>query len=341
MIKSSFFRCAVLVTVTLCCTAGAYSQDVIVKKSGEKVEAKVLEIGISGITYKKFSNPDGPSYVIPKSEVDRITYENGTEDTFGDQPVPGPRPGQQNEVAAEPAGSQSPAPFSPFLSAGFNGILHNGIFGSTVPARPDGGTFHSTGGDPYLQFGFGVNIDYHFIPNLALHFDINAYSNTTPVAYKNGYASSFWVYEMTGYSNNLIGPFSEDANYTVSATGMRLGLRLYPLKNSKIQPWYGLYYGYYTWRIGVFSKDKKSTYGNTSGSVSDFMLMNFGADFWNKDKTFGTSIFAEFGSPVARNYKIENCLKTGWTLQDYGEGSHLFGYNRIGVSLNFGTKKKK
>lgn len=245
-----------------------------------------------------------------------------------------------NPVSAQNAENEA-AIFKPGLIGGFNILMHNGIYGSTVPARPDGGAYYPTGGDPYTGLGFGVNIDYRFMEKISLHFDINNYRSSTPVAYAGGYATSDWVWEMTDYSQRLVGPFTDDANYIINTTGMRLGIRLYPVKIKSLEPWFGVYYGYYTWNIGVFSGDKQSTYGNTSGSESEVMYMNFGIDFWDKSRSFGATLFLELGSPVARNYSIENCLVTGWTLEDYGEGTHLFGYNRIGVSLNFISGKKQ
>jgi hypothetical protein len=56
----------------------AFAQDTIVKKNGEKIACKVVEIGTTEITYKKASNPDGPVYAIKKSDVWKIIFENGT-----------------------------------------------------------------------------------------------------------------------------------------------------------------------------------------------------------------------------------------------------------------------
>ncbi|TPE43374.1 hypothetical protein [Pontibacter mangrovi] len=58
------------------------AQDLITKRTGEKVEAKVLEINSSEIKYKRFSHPEGPTYVVPKSEVLLITYEDKTSEVF-------------------------------------------------------------------------------------------------------------------------------------------------------------------------------------------------------------------------------------------------------------------
>ena len=57
-----------------------YAQDVIFKKNGDEIKAKVEEIGSTDIKYKKFENLNGPSYTIAKSEVFIVKYENGTKD---------------------------------------------------------------------------------------------------------------------------------------------------------------------------------------------------------------------------------------------------------------------
>lgn len=63
------------------CTA--FAQDVILLQNGEEIEAKVTEIGVDEIKYKKHSMPDGPDYVSLKSEVFMITFENGSKEVFG------------------------------------------------------------------------------------------------------------------------------------------------------------------------------------------------------------------------------------------------------------------
>lgn len=60
------------------------AQDVIVKKDGSTILSKVLEIGGIEIKYKKWSNQDGPTYTIPRSEILSINYQNGEVDSFYD-----------------------------------------------------------------------------------------------------------------------------------------------------------------------------------------------------------------------------------------------------------------
>ena len=65
------------------------AQDIITKRTGEKVEAKVLEISTTDIKYKRYSNLEGPSYIVPKAEVMLIQYENKTTEVF-ELPESGP-----------------------------------------------------------------------------------------------------------------------------------------------------------------------------------------------------------------------------------------------------------
>ena len=62
---------------TLC-----FSQDLITKKTGEDIQAKVLEVGQTEVKYKKSDNLTGPTFSISKSDVIMIRYENGTKDVF-------------------------------------------------------------------------------------------------------------------------------------------------------------------------------------------------------------------------------------------------------------------
>ena len=65
----------------------AYAQDVIVKRDGSTILSKVLEVNPTNIKYKKFSNPNGPTYTVEKSEIMAVNYENGEKETFNEVPV--------------------------------------------------------------------------------------------------------------------------------------------------------------------------------------------------------------------------------------------------------------
>ncbi len=68
--------------LSLC--ASSFAQDVITKKSGEDIRAKVLEVTQDAVKYVKEPNPNGPTYTISKADILLITYQDGSKDIFSD-----------------------------------------------------------------------------------------------------------------------------------------------------------------------------------------------------------------------------------------------------------------
>ena len=64
------------------------AQDIIVKKDGSIIKAKVLELTETCVIYKSFTNPEGPSYSIKIENILSLTYENGEEEKFKNSSVP-------------------------------------------------------------------------------------------------------------------------------------------------------------------------------------------------------------------------------------------------------------
>lgn len=58
------------------------AQDIITLRTGDEVQAKITEVGVTEIKYKKWENLDGPLYALRKTEVFMIKYQNGTKDVF-------------------------------------------------------------------------------------------------------------------------------------------------------------------------------------------------------------------------------------------------------------------
>lgn len=63
------------------------AQDVIMKRNGDEVQAKVQEVNNNEIKYKRYDNLEGPMISIAKTEVFMIKYENGTKDLFSSTPT--------------------------------------------------------------------------------------------------------------------------------------------------------------------------------------------------------------------------------------------------------------
>lgn len=81
------------------------AQDVIVKKDGSTIISKVIEIGTTEVKYKKFSNQDGPTYSILKSEIRAINYKNGEKETFSElnHSAPTPQPSYNSNYNSQVA----------------------------------------------------------------------------------------------------------------------------------------------------------------------------------------------------------------------------------------------
>lgn len=82
---------------------GVFAQDVIIKRNGDEIQAKVLTVSASQVDYKKWSNQEGPTYILPRADIFMIKYANGDKDVFGDD-----SPSEKEEVASPEAETGSP-----------------------------------------------------------------------------------------------------------------------------------------------------------------------------------------------------------------------------------------
>ena len=71
-----------IICVVFAFNATIFAQDVITKKDGTDIQAKVLEVNTTEIKYKKTDNQNGPIFTSLKSEILMVRYENGTKDIF-------------------------------------------------------------------------------------------------------------------------------------------------------------------------------------------------------------------------------------------------------------------
>jgi len=80
-----------LVLIFICFSFSAFSQDVIMKKDGKKIDAKVVEITTTMIKYRSWEQQDGPIRNIAIKDVKEIIYDDGTWDNFEDHKVEEPK----------------------------------------------------------------------------------------------------------------------------------------------------------------------------------------------------------------------------------------------------------
>lgn len=72
----------VLVVLAFAATTTSFAQDLITKKNGEDIKAKVLEVTPNEVKYKLYDEPNGVTYTARKSELLMVRYESGRNEVF-------------------------------------------------------------------------------------------------------------------------------------------------------------------------------------------------------------------------------------------------------------------
>lgn len=75
------------ILLMLLSAASLSAQDLIVKKDGTDVNAKILEINQDNVKYRRADNPEGPVYTVDKAEIILIRYANGENEVFNTAPA--------------------------------------------------------------------------------------------------------------------------------------------------------------------------------------------------------------------------------------------------------------
>jgi hypothetical protein len=86
------------------------AQDIITKKDGTEISAKVTEVNSTDIKYRMYGEESGPIYTLPKSQIFMIVYQGGMKELFNAPEVPVQTPQASSQgTAAVDAGAQSKA----------------------------------------------------------------------------------------------------------------------------------------------------------------------------------------------------------------------------------------
>ena len=93
-----------IVLVTLCSVVSAFAQDLITKKDGTDIKAKITEVNTDNVKYKRSDNLNGPTYTINKSEILMIIYGNGMREIFNtEEEAPAQPKREPSQQASAPA----------------------------------------------------------------------------------------------------------------------------------------------------------------------------------------------------------------------------------------------
>lgn len=146
----------------------AFAQDTIVRNDSAKIIAKVLTIDNKTITYQRHNNPDGPTYLIYKSEVARITYADGLTEKFG-KSSGDPFVYKKNSVSVTITDA-----VSGMLTVNYERIFWNDI---GVRVQASRGMLASKFPDNNSGYWYGSNYYYSRFKPLSVGLDIHYYAH--------------------------------------------------------------------------------------------------------------------------------------------------------------------
>ena len=209
----------ITILIVVVSSIGLFGQDKIYLNSGESLDAKVLEILPTEVTYKKWSNIEGPVYHINKSEITIIVYENGDSDNFnvGRQVEVGPfttvKSKSNNTVKSRSEKSHNRFNLAVFgVEAGLIFLpmisYENIKGGKGLEFAYDGRSLWFSGGTEYLtvnRFGIGNNW----------------YSKEEGKGIYGGLHTNFAIIDYTDYRNNI-----EIQNIPALDLGFRGGVQI-------------------------------------------------------------------------------------------------------------------
>lgn len=156
----------ILTTMIVILTLGiCFAQDVITKKSGEDIQAKISEITTTQIKYHRFDNLNGPIYSIDKSEILMIRYENGTKDIFTESNNSSEKitPNYATQVKQDATTNKKFKNRIGLIMGGGGGFQNIPFVELTDGTKAT----ISFGGDYVVQFEYGYEVNKHF--DLALN----------------------------------------------------------------------------------------------------------------------------------------------------------------------------
>jgi hypothetical protein len=156
---------AILTAIIVVFTLGiCFSQDVITKKAGEDIQAKISEITTTQIKYYRFDNLNGPIYSIDKSEVLMIRYENGTKDIFTESDKPTEKTVTTDDT---PAKVQQNATTNHKYKNRIGFIIGGGSGFQNIPFVQ-----LTDGSESTISFGGGTAVEFEYGCEFNKHFDL-------------------------------------------------------------------------------------------------------------------------------------------------------------------------
>lgn len=195
-------------TLLLIVMAGALpAQDLIILLNGDMIEAKVLEIELQEIKYKRFNHQEGPTIAVAKHDVFVIKYENGLKEvitTMEEAPQTASPLSRQTVKKDRSFSKPKNKPLTPAAADRTLGENQYLLFGG----------LGFTGGD-FSEFNTGYHLgleNTRFLSNhfgltgqvSVAHYGVNAYVPEYGITVNGGMLNVFSMIGIRGETNNEI-----------------------------------------------------------------------------------------------------------------------------------------
>ena len=124
----------------------ASAQDIIVFRNADELSVNVTTVAPTTVSYTKWDNPNGPTYVVNKSDVFYIKYRNGDKDVFSDV-----------------TGNSAKCSSASVTGSRINGVrLQSYIYGGAI--------FNSATAGPTVDLGIGIRVYDYFYAGIETGF---------------------------------------------------------------------------------------------------------------------------------------------------------------------------
>jgi hypothetical protein len=166
-----------LLTLSLFILQASYAQDIIHKKDERIIAAKVLKIDSSTVFYKEYTDLNGPSLELPKSEVDHIVFDYSTKSLQQGKNLSYVRP--KNAVSLSLGGS-----------SGLIGLKYDRVLSETPTAFLSGGLgiasiLSQTNVNLHLSGNWNFGTGKHYLEmGLGFALALNEFNNTNVGLYR-------------------------------------------------------------------------------------------------------------------------------------------------------------
>ena len=127
-------RTFLLFAILAVLSGAAHAQDTLVRRNGEEVAVKVLEITPAEVKYRRTDNLEGPIISVWRSDVFMVRYANGTKEVFNS--VPAYSAARTPAPTAAPTAAPGSPPSAPALPTVSNSDPNDAILDEAI--RLDG-----------------------------------------------------------------------------------------------------------------------------------------------------------------------------------------------------------